>query len=80
MTKLTASHWGAGIATTDGARLLDVTPHPDDPNPSPINGNIASSLNGGARVLQPAVREGWLDHGPGAAQGRRGKDRFVEVG
>ena len=71
---LTASHWGAGIAETRNGRLLAVHPHPDDPNPSRINGNIASSLNGKARVLRPAVRRGWL-----SGSGVRGRDSFVEV-
>lgn len=71
---LTASHWGAGIAESRDGRLVAVHAHPDDPNPSPINGNIASSLNGRARVLRPAVRRGWLD-----GSGIRGRDAFVEV-
>ncbi|WP_136443905.1 molybdopterin-dependent oxidoreductase [Pacificoceanicola onchidii] len=74
--KPTASHWGAGIAEIDGNnRLVAVHPHPADPNPSQINGNIASSLNGRARVLRPAVRRGWLD----GSGGTRGRDTFVEL-
>ena len=71
---LTASHWGTGIAETKDGRIVAVHPHPDDPNPSAINGNIASSLNGRARVLRPAVRRGWLEGG-----GVRGRDSYVEV-
>lgn len=77
--RLTASHWGAGLARTENGKLVSVEPHPDDPNPSPINDNIASSLNGRARVLRPAVRAGWLENGPGNADGKRGRDTFVEV-
>lgn len=72
---LTASHWGAGLAEIENQRLVAVHPHPDDPNPSQINGNIASSLNGTARVLRPAVRKGWLD----GADTERGRDNYVEV-
>ena len=32
-----------------------------------------------SRVAQPAVRAGWLEHGPGGARDRRGGDRFVTV-
>lgn len=83
-TQVTASHWGPGLAVTEGARLVRVDPHPDDPAPSPINGNIASSLNGRARVLRPAVRAGWLEavmagRGGDPSSGRRGRDAFVEL-
>ncbi|MBW4710013.1 molybdopterin-dependent oxidoreductase [Roseobacter sp. YSTF-M11] len=74
---MTASHWGAGVVETHADRIVAVHPHPDDPHPSLINQNIASSLNGRARVLRPAVRSGWLENGPGG--GTRGEDSFVEV-
>lgn len=82
MTKrhiLTASHWGVGSAETENGQLAAVHPHPADPSPSKINENIASSLNGKARVLRPAVRESWLQNGPGAKRDQRGRDRFIEV-
>jgi len=77
--KLTASHWGAGIATVQDGRLVSVDPHHDDPDPSPINGNIASSLHGAARVRRPAVRQSWLDQGSTAWTGERGREPFVEL-
>ncbi|MEM8702163.1 MAG: molybdopterin-dependent oxidoreductase, partial [Pseudomonadota bacterium] len=58
-------------------RIVSVAPHPNDPDPSPINGNIASSLNGRARVMGPAVGKGWLENGPGPSE--RGREPFVEV-
>jgi len=82
-SKLTASHWGAGKATVINGKLIEVCPHPEDPAPSPINENIASSLNGQARVLRPSIREGWLrgwaEGNPQAGYGERGRDAFVEV-
>ncbi|WP_372800237.1 molybdopterin-dependent oxidoreductase [Paracoccus seriniphilus] len=78
-TLMTASHWGPGRAAVENGRIVNVSGHEDDPDPSPINGNIASSLNGRARVLRPAVRESWLRDGPGRAAGRRGAEPFVEV-
>lgn len=76
---VTANHWGPGIATTRKGRLEAVNPHPDDPAPSRINDNIAGSLKGNARVLRPAVRRGYLERGPGACDGERGQEPFVEI-
>ncbi len=74
-SKITAHHWGLGSAEVKNGRLTHVGPHPGDPDPSPINGNIASSLNGSARVLRPAVRKGWLE----GTDMPRGQDTFVEM-
>ena len=76
---LVSNHWGVGRAVMQDGRLTDVLPHSADPAPSEINGNIAASLTGRARVMRPAVRKGWLENGPGDAGGRRGRDPFVEV-
>ncbi|MEM9635371.1 MAG: molybdopterin-dependent oxidoreductase [Pseudomonadota bacterium] len=75
--KLTSNHWGPGYVNVENGRIVSVSPHADDPAPSPINGNIAASLNGRARVLRPAVRKGWLENGPGPSS--RGEDAFVEI-
>ncbi|MGB1236370.1 MAG: molybdopterin-dependent oxidoreductase, partial [Planktomarina sp.] len=77
MQKLTASHWGIGVATVHDGKVTSVDGHPADPNPSQINDNIAGSLNGAARVLRPAVRKSWLHGMPKAVA--RGRDEFVEV-
>ncbi|MEL7115719.1 MAG: molybdopterin-dependent oxidoreductase, partial [Pseudomonadota bacterium] len=74
--QLTSSHWGLGLVETDGGRITAVHPHPADPDPSPLNDNIAGSLNGPARVLRPAVRKAWLD---GTSGSERGRGPFVEV-
>ncbi|MGX9356745.1 molybdopterin-dependent oxidoreductase [Roseobacteraceae bacterium S113] len=76
-TKLTANHWGVGTAEVEAGRIVSVQGHPDDPDPSPINSNVVSSLNGRARILRPAVRKSWLEGTPGAVS--RGRDSFVEV-
>ena len=75
--KLTASHWGVGVATIEDGRIVSVDGHPDDPAASPINGNIPGSLHGRARVRRPAIRKSWLAGRPGAVP--RGRDSFVEV-
>lgn len=72
---LTSSHWGIGLVQTRDGRVTSVDAHPSDPDPSPINQNMAESLNGRARILRPAVREGWLN----GTDAERGRDRFVEV-
>lgn len=76
---VTSSHWGAGVAEVEDGRLRAVHAHPGDPDPSRINENWATSLYGRARVRRPAVRKGYLDHGPGATAGGRGAEPFVEV-
>jgi biotin/methionine sulfoxide reductase len=77
---LTANHWGTGYAQVENGRVVAVSDDADDPAPSPLNGNIAASLSGRARVLRPAIRRGWLENGPGPAKGARGREEFVEVG
>ncbi|MBK1783034.1 molybdopterin-dependent oxidoreductase [Prauserella cavernicola] len=74
----TTSHWGAYRARTTEAGELEIAPHPLDANPSPLLGNVAGSVRHATRVRAPAVRRGWLDHGPGRGEGR-GREEFVEV-
>ncbi|WP_328649314.1 molybdopterin-dependent oxidoreductase [Amycolatopsis sp. NBC_00348] len=71
------SHWGAFSADVENGRLR-VVPHPADPAPSPLLGNLAAALDHPTRVARPAVRRGWLADGPGPDE-RRGRDEFVEV-
>ena len=72
-----ASHWGAYTARVHDDELVAIDPHPDDPRPSPLLGNIVSA-NGRARVAHPTVRRGWLEHGP-RPDPRRGSDAWVTV-
>lgn len=74
-----SSHWGSYTVTVSShGRVLGVDPHPDDPDPSPLLGNIPDGASN-ARVLRPAVRRGWWEHGPGPDP-RRGADTWLEVG
>ncbi|MEM7545407.1 MAG: molybdopterin-dependent oxidoreductase [Pseudomonadota bacterium] len=77
--RLTASHWGAGVATVEAGQITAIRPHPDDRDPSRINENIPLGVHGRARVLRPAVRRSYLDHGPLSTPGQRGEEDFVEV-
>lgn len=75
--KLTANHWGIGVATVSNDRVISVDGHDTDPAPSQINQNIPGSLHGAARILRPAIRKSWLEGNRFAMP--RGRDSFVEV-
>jgi biotin/methionine sulfoxide reductase len=75
----TLAHWGLLEATTTdpgGPRLI---PWRGDANPSGIGLDQLGPEVAAMRVCRPAVRESWLDLGPGGRPERRGLDRFVEV-
>src|SRR5258707_6280732 len=74
-----ASHWGAFSVRAEPGGPVEVTPHPSDPSPSPLLGNIPGALRHATGVTRPAVRRGWLEDGPGPSD-RRGREPFVEVG
>jgi biotin/methionine sulfoxide reductase len=74
----TTSHWGAFRVRAQPGGDIEVTAHPDDPAPSPLLGNVPGGLRHATRVARPAIRRGWLEHGPGPSD-RRGRDPFVEV-
>src|SRR6266550_559722 len=71
------THWGAAEIESDGRQLTSVRPWREDPAPSRILENLATAHRHPARVDQPCIRQGWLEHGPGAAA--RGSDVFVPV-
>ena len=73
-----SSHWGAYETTVEDGTVTTVRPFAGDVDPSPILGNIASTVRHRSRVAQPMVRSGWLEHGPGADE-RRGVDKYVPV-
>ncbi|WP_432519981.1 molybdopterin-dependent oxidoreductase [Kineococcus sp. SYSU DK006] len=72
-----SSHWGAFRAEQTPAGVR-VTAHPDDPEPSPLLGNVPVAATPTARVLRPHVRRGWWEDGPGPDP-RRGHDEFLPV-
>jgi biotin/methionine sulfoxide reductase len=74
----TASHWGSYWITVEGNEVTKVDPVTEDPDPSPIGQNYRGILRSDARIRRPAVREGWLTHGPGSTDAR-GSEAFVEV-
>ncbi len=72
-----SSHWGAFSGRYKDGQL-EIRPHPDDPNPSPLLGNLPAIADSPVRIRRPAVRRGWLEGTPGNAE-NRGADTFVEV-
>jgi biotin/methionine sulfoxide reductase len=72
-----SAHWGVFRAGwKDG--VLQVQPHPGDPDPNPLIDNLPAALQHRARVTQPMVRKGWLARGPGP-DASRGHDDFVAL-
>ncbi len=53
-------------------------PHPRDPDPSALLGNVPAALSHKARIARPMIRRGWLENGPGTDP-RRGRDEFIPV-
>ena len=76
---LNHSHWGTFEPVVVDGRVTEARPFARDPDPSPLLHSIPDALHHASRVAQPAVRAGWLEHGPGGARDRRGADRYVAV-
>jgi biotin/methionine sulfoxide reductase len=70
-------HWGAfSVRLREGQ--VEVLPHPHDPDPSPLLGNIPAAVSHRARIAEPMVRRSWLERGPGPDR-QRGRDGYVPV-
>lgn len=76
---LTSTHWGVYEVELERGRVVGLHPFAHDPDPSPIGGQIPATLDSPTRVLRPAVRRSFLEHGPGARTEGRGAEPFVEV-
>lgn len=72
-----SSHWGAFSASVDSGRI-EVVPHPEDQDPSPLLGNVPGAVDRAVRVDRPYARRGWLERGPGPDL-ERGTDTYVPV-
>ena len=72
------THWGAFEAESDGRSLTSVRPWSGDKDPRNTIHNVASAQHHPTRVLRPAVRQSWLEKGPGNGSGRGGEP-FVEI-
>ena len=76
---LTSMHWGVYEVEVEGGRIARLKPFAHDPEPSPIGHAVPAALTSPTRVMRPAVRRSYLEHGPGAATHLRGAEPFVEV-
>jgi biotin/methionine sulfoxide reductase len=75
----TATHWGNYLVGTDADGTISVTPHDDDPRPSPIARSLASLHDPNHRIARPAIRLGYYRDRLSANTTRRGQEPFVEV-
>ncbi|MEE2716156.1 MAG: molybdopterin-dependent oxidoreductase [SAR324 cluster bacterium] len=77
---MTATHWGSYRCEVEGGILRRLHPFEKDPNPSQMGPAMVAALEAPARIRRPAIRRGWLEHGPqsGGTEGR-GAEPFVEV-
>ena len=76
---LTSTHWGVYEVEVADGRVTRLKPFAHDPDPSPIGNSMPAALTSPARILRPAIRKSYLDHGPGARTEGRGAEPFVEV-
>ena len=76
---LTSTHWGTYRARVSNGRVQELLGFEYDQDPSPIGSGIIDVQHGPSRVRAPAVRQSWLENGPGSKTNLRGVDPFVEV-
>ncbi len=76
---MSAAHWGVFYARVQGGRFTGVRPWEKDPRPSPMLPGVQDIVYGPTRIRYPMVRRAWLEKGPGAAPGERGRGDFVRV-
>ena len=79
MTDYTLSHWGTYEVDREAGRPPRLKPYCRDNDPSPIGLHQLDDSVMALRVRRPAVRQSWLEHGPGARPELRGHEPFVEV-
>lgn len=76
---LTSSHWGVYEAAVHDGQVTGLRALAEDPDPSPIGLAMWEAYRSPVRVLRPAIRQSWLEHGAGARPDLRGREPFVEV-
>ena len=75
----TATHWGIHEVERREGAAPRLRPYGRDPNPNPIGLDAFDPSVARLRVQRPAVRQGWLEGGPGHRAAGRGNEPFVEV-
>lgn len=71
---LLGTHWGLYRHAPGGA----LAPFEGDPEPAALGLPLPDDRLAPCRILRPAVRRSFLEHGPGGT-GRRGAEPFVEI-
>jgi biotin/methionine sulfoxide reductase len=75
----TGSHWGMYEVDVADGRIVGVRPSPLDPDPPPHVHTLPDTVDHPSRVRFPAVRQSYLQKGPGANRTARGAEPFVRV-
>src|ERR1700750_2718392 len=74
------SHFGAFSAVIEDNRLVGAESFGLDPDPSPLIDAIPEAVYSPTRIVQPMVRQGWLDgRGASGTGGVRGRSRRTGV-
>ena len=76
---LTSSHWGTYRVKTENGRVKALYGFEEDDDASPIGQSMIGVQDGTTRIKTPAVRQSWLESGPGSNNASRGAEPFVAV-
>jgi len=76
---LTSNHWGTYRVETEGGKVKALHGFEQDDDMSPIGSGILDVLDAPSRIKAPAIRQSWLESGPGSNPQKRGADPFVLV-
>ncbi len=76
---LTSNHWGTYRVETENGKVKALYGFEQDDDVSPIGPGIIDVLDAPSRIKTPAIRQSWLDSGPGSNPEKRGADPFVAV-
>src|ERR1700681_3897423 len=72
------THWGVYKPRVQDGRVVAMDAAEWDHAPSTIGSSMVDGITAPARVRRPAIRKGFLRHGPDSRD-RRGRDEVVEV-
>lgn len=72
----TATQWGVYEVEVEDGHIVAVHGHDLDPLPSAIGQALVDGVQHKQRIMQPAIRRGWLER---RDTSRRGVDEFVDV-
>jgi biotin/methionine sulfoxide reductase len=75
----TVTHFGTYDVRVADGRPVAIDPVAGDPAPNGLADGLLEVREGPLRITSPMVRRGWLEHGPGPADGARGSEPFVAV-